>query len=111
MKPTQADLTFWNACHTPGWAQKITKSTMSHQPSKGELVNAAINQRANVGLDHLEVQNAVSVLKMVRRRLKANESIVTHMYKQALELSKIQPKRAETYKRLIRRHRQAFFRT
>lgn len=119
MKPCGMDLQFWTARNAPTWARTMLKQPPDAVAAlhwaisfRGDKTRAAelerhrrpgrflrqrdVDTRRNI----LEKGNAVAVLKMVRRR---GASLPDYMASAAREYKELQPKRANTYTRWLRR--------
>jgi hypothetical protein len=118
------DLQFWAARNAPSWARTMLK----YPPNPGALLHAAINFRGTLARkkeiarhampgkrirfdkykdhnynEHLEKGNAIAVLGMARRR---GADVYLHMIEVARAYKHVQPERANTYNRWLRRMEQ-----
>lgn len=115
MKPCGMDLQFWAARNAPTWARTMLK----YPPSPALSLHAAINFRAKAPLlleaaarakpgtstrrvGH-DAGNALSVLRMARKR---GENLRFYMIEAAQKYKHVQPERANTYNRWLRRMEQ-----
>jgi hypothetical protein len=97
MKPSQHDLDVWTARNAPLWARAMLK----HPPRSIPALHYAINARAKSRQrEALEPGNAMAVLRMVRKR---GEDLYCYMIGAAVEYKRVQPERATTYRRWLRR--------
>jgi len=95
MTPSQFDLTVWTVHHLPKWAK-----TAKHTPTLLPALHLAINYRAKLRTGGCEPSNACVVLRMVRNR---GEPLLDYMKDCVVRYARVQPERAHTYRRWVRR--------